>query len=196
MKVGLLGGSFNPAHYGHVYISKLALKKLGLKQIWWIPTKQNPFKNKESYQEFNQRFAQSVRINQNNRKIKVKFFPEIYSFDLINKLQKKFPQHEFFWLMGADNLPNFHRWKNFNKIIQKIKIVVFSRNNYLLTHHKTKSFQIYKNLCNNKKPLSLQNGEHNFALSQNIRGKKLPQIKIIRSRNCNISSTKIREYGA
>ena len=118
MKIGLLGGSFNPPHLGHIHISQLAIKKLGLNQVWWIPTAQNPFKEKSIYESYKNRVLKCEILAKSQSKIHIKQFDEIYTQRLISRLQARYKNIEFFWLMGADNLEKFHQWKNFKKLIQ------------------------------------------------------------------------------
>jgi len=141
MKVGLLGGSFNPPHQGHVHISYLAIKRLGLNQVWWIPTLRNPLKDESIYENYRGRFLKCKNISKNFPKILVKEFEEIYTEKLIIRLKKKFPHIDFFWIMGADNLENFHRWKNFKKLAKMIPLVIFSREKILQKIRKVKSWK-------------------------------------------------------
>lgn len=148
MKVGLLGGSFNPPHRGHVYISELAIKKLGLNQVWWIPTKRNPLKDAKIYEAYVGRIQKCEKLLQNHSKLKIQQFDEIYTEKLIRRLRAKYKNIEFFWLMGADNLENFHRWENFKKIISMIHLVIFSREKFLLKIKKTRAWNfVKKNKC-------------------------------------------------
>jgi len=144
MKVGLLGGSFNPPHQGHVYISKLAIKKLGLNQVWWIPTQKNPLKEAKDYAAYEDRIKKCEELFQKYPKLKIQRFDEIYSEKLVSRLQKKYKNIKFFWLMGADNFENFHRWKNFKKIISMIHLVIFSRERFLLKTKKTRAWNFVK----------------------------------------------------
>ncbi|NBV07083.1 MAG: nicotinate (nicotinamide) nucleotide adenylyltransferase [Proteobacteria bacterium] len=172
MRVGLFGGSFNPPHQGHIHISQLAIKKLGLNQIWWIPTAYNSFKEKGIYESYTIRCEKCEKISKNHPKIHLKKISEIRSEKLIKNLQKKYRNHQFFWIMGADNLLRLHEWENFRGLIKTIPLAIFSRENFLLKISKTKSFQIYK------KMLSAD--------------KSLPKFKIFKTKNLNISSTQIR----
>ena len=117
-KIGILGGSFDPAHVGHIRISKLAKKNYNLSQVIWAITKQNPFK-KNNPNDLYKRTAYAKKINKNNKFIKVKCFEEIIksnrTVDLIKYLKKKFKHSEIFFLMGADNLINFHKWKGWRR---------------------------------------------------------------------------------
>ena len=90
MKVGILGGSFNPAHLGHIHLSKIVIKKLALNQLWWIPTPQNPLKAKNNFLSFEERIKKCQIITQKNPKIYVKKINYFYSIDLVNFLQKKY----------------------------------------------------------------------------------------------------------
>ncbi|MDX2083125.1 MAG: nicotinate (nicotinamide) nucleotide adenylyltransferase [Rickettsiales bacterium] len=172
MRVGLFGGSFNPPHQGHTYISNLAIKKLALNQIWWIPTSYNPFKEKSIYATYQERCEKCQKIIKNNPKIYLKKFSEIRSEKLIKNLQKKYPNYKFFWIMGADNLARLHEWENFRGLIKMLPLAIFSRENFLIKIYKTKSFQIQKKML--------------------ITNKNLPKFKIFRTKNVNISSTQIR----
>lgn len=142
MKVGLLGGSFNPPHQGHVHISELAIKKLGLNQVWWIPTAQNPFKKKSLYENYATRVAKCRALTKLNHKLHIKEFDDIYTEKLVRRLKARYKNIEFFWIMGADNLENFHKWKNFKKLVELIPIAVFSREKFLRHVRKAKIFNL------------------------------------------------------
>ncbi len=144
MRVGILGGSFNPPHQGHIHISELALKKLQLAQIWWIPTPQNPLK-KSHTENYENRLQSCQKILGKNFKIRLLATKEIYTFRLLQNLRKKYPSIEFFWIMGADNLENFHRWGNFKKIPQLAQLAVFSREDSLKKATKTRAWNFLKN---------------------------------------------------
>ena len=131
-KIGILGGSFDPAHKGHLAISNEAVKKLKLKQIIWAITKKNPFK-KQSTTTVATRIKNCKKIIQNANYIKVKFYENIIksnkTINLINYLTKN-KKREIYFLMGADNLINFHKWYKWKIISQKCKIIVFDRHGY------------------------------------------------------------------
>ena len=130
-KIGILGGSFDPAHKGHLAISKEAVKRLKLKKIIWAITKKNPFK-KLSKLSLLTRIKYCKKIIGKNNFIKVKFYEDIIksnkTFNLINYIKKK--NNEIYFLMGADNLVNFHKWRNWRKISKKCNIVVFDRHGF------------------------------------------------------------------
>ncbi|MCQ2966170.1 MAG: nicotinate (nicotinamide) nucleotide adenylyltransferase [Alphaproteobacteria bacterium] len=131
-KIGLLGGSFNPAHEGHVYISNCALDLLGLDEIWWLISPQNPLKSSKDMATFERRFESAVKVIGDNHRIKAsdleKQINSVYTCETIQQIQSLYPQNHFVWLMGADNMMQFPQWKNWKQIIQMIPIAIFARN--------------------------------------------------------------------
>ena len=142
IKIGVLGGSFDPAHKGHLAISKEAKKRYDLNSIIWAITKKNPFKA-ESETSVLKRIKECKRIIGLNTFIKVKFYENILksnkTIDLINHLKKK-KTTEIYFIMGADNLINFHKWHKSKLISQKCKILVFDRHGYKKNSLKSKTF--------------------------------------------------------
>ena len=148
LKFGVLGGSFDPAHKGHLAISKEARKRFGLKKIIWAITKKNPFKS-ESKTSLTERIKYCKKIIGSNLFIKVKFYEDIIksnkTINLINYLKKN-KNIEIYFLMGADNLINFHKWYKSKSISQKCNILVFDRHGYKKNSLKSKTFkQLSKN---------------------------------------------------
>ena len=143
-KIGILGGTFDPAHIGHIKISKEAKKKFRLNKIFWVITKKNPFK-KKSFFSLKKRINHAKKININNKFIKIYFFEDKIksnkTIDLMKFLKNRYKKTEFFFIMGADNLINFHKWKNWNKIAEISKILVFDRLNYKSKSLKSISFK-------------------------------------------------------
>tara|TARA_B100001057_G_scaffold332477_1_gene332874 strand:- start:1 stop:522 length:522 start_codon:yes stop_codon:yes gene_type:complete len=131
-KIGILGGSFDPPHIGHIAISKDAKKRLKLKKIIWAITKKNPFKNKSS-KSLTSRIKQCKKIIGKKSFIKVKFYENIIksnkTINLINYLSKN-KKIDIHFLMGADNLINFHKWYKWKSISKKCRIIVFDRHGY------------------------------------------------------------------
>ena len=131
-KIGILGGSFDPAHKGHLAISKVAVKRLKLKKIIWAITKKNPFK-KLSNINLLARIKYCKKVIGNNDFIKVKFYEDIVksnkTINLIKYLNQN-KRNEIYFLMGADNLINFHKWYKWKAISQKCNIIVFDRHGY------------------------------------------------------------------
>jgi nicotinate-nucleotide adenylyltransferase len=143
IKIGILGGSFDPAHKGHLAISKEAKKRFDLKKIIWAITKKNPFKI-ESETTISKRIKYCKKIIGLNSFIKVKFYENIIksnrTIDLINYIKKN-KKVEIYFLMGADNLINFHKWHKSKAISQKCNILVFDRYGYKKNSLKSKTFK-------------------------------------------------------
>jgi nicotinate-nucleotide adenylyltransferase len=143
-KIGILGGTFDPAHIGHIKISKEAKKKIHLNKVFWVITKKNPFK-KKSFLNLKKRINYAKKININNKFIKIYFFEDKIksnkTIDLMKFLKNRYKKTEFFFIMGADNLINFHKWKKWNKIAEISKILVFNRLNYKSKSLKSISFK-------------------------------------------------------
>ena len=131
-KIGILGGSFDPAHKGHLAISKEAAKRFKLKEIIWAITKKNPFK-KQSSISLSKRIKYCKKIIKKTNLIKVKFYEDKIksnkTINLINHVTKN-GKSEIYFLMGADNLINFHKWHKWKTISQKCNIIVFDRYGY------------------------------------------------------------------
>ena len=149
IKIGILGGSFDPAHKGHLAISKEAKKKFNLKKIIWAITKKNPFKI-ESETTISRRIKYCKEIIGLNSFIKVKFYENIIksnkTIDLIDHIKKN-KKVEIYFLMGADNLINFHKWHRSKSISQKCNILVFDRHGYKKSSLKSKTFkELNKNI--------------------------------------------------
>jgi len=132
-RIGVLGGTFDPPHKGHLYISKIGLNKLKLNKLIWIITKRNPFKNKP-YLKTETRIKLSKKLIKKESKIFIKFLDNKIksrnTFDLLKYLKHRNKKEKLFFLIGEDNLVNFHKWKNWEKIPKLAKIVVFPRSNY------------------------------------------------------------------
>ena len=132
-RVGILGGTFDPAHKGHLTISKKAIKKFNLYSVIWAITKKSPFKNESKY-NLKERISLCKKIIKKNKLIKVKYYEDLIksnkTFDLINYLKKKLDNTELYLIIGADNLVTFHRWKKWKNISKNCNIIVFNRYPY------------------------------------------------------------------
>ena len=180
--VGLLGGSFDPPHQGHVHISKLAIRKFGLSEIFWIYAKKNPFKlNKPESAE--NRLKKSIKLV-NDPRIK---FSDIelkndfnYSVEMLQYLKKKSLRTNFIWVMGEDNLLSFHLWKNWQWIANNYKIGVLARDssraavNSSVFASRFKHFRIHSN----------------NAIA--LKSAKAPAWCLVNSEKRNMSSTDLR----
>ena len=144
MRIGLLGGSFNPAHEAHRQISLTALKRLGLDQVWWLVSPANPLKDAGKLPSLERRVAAAKEIA-NHPRIEVTGFSGAgkspYSVDLLTELKRRFPKVNFVWLMGADNLANFHRWQAWPKIFTLMPIAVLDRPGFRLKARSSQAAQ-------------------------------------------------------
>ena len=165
-RIGIIGGSFDPPHLGHLKISKLAIKKIYLDEIYWCVTEKNPLK-KKSFFSLSERIKKSKEITKNIKKIKIKFFEDkvksTNTIDLIKYLKIKSKKNIFFLIIGSDNLIKFHKWKSWKLLPILTKIVVFSRKDF---DKKAKKSVIMK---------------------------FVKDIKFIKNKPINISSTEIRK---
>jgi len=163
-KIGILGGSFDPAHKGHLIISKEAKKRLGLKQIIWAITQKNPFK-KQSKTKLLDRIIYCKKIIGKNNFIKVRFYEDKIksnkTINLINYLTKN-KKNEIYFLMGADNLVYFHKWHKWKLISQKCNILVFDRHGY---KKKSLNSMTFKRI-NNKNLKFIEFNKVNISSSQ------------------------------
>ena len=131
--IGLLGGSFNPAHQAHRRISLHALAALGLDEVWWLVSPGNVLKPVEGMAALTARVASAramarrapIRISAIEAEMGTRF-----TVDTLAQLQRRYPQFRFVWLMGADNLAQFHRWRDWRKIAQMMPIAVLARPGY------------------------------------------------------------------
>lgn len=129
-KIGLLGGSFNPAHLGHREISLAAIEWLGLDAVWWLVTPRNPHKSHDGYLPYEERLFRARQISRHPR-IVVSNFEERrrlqYTVDTLDSLLTLWPQMQFVWLMGADSLTSFHLWKDWKRLATLAPIAIFNR---------------------------------------------------------------------
>ena len=141
MRIGLLGGSFNPPHAAHRDISLAALKRLGLDRIWWLVAPANPLKNHE-LPRLEER-VQAARKVAHHPRIDVTGFSggSPYTIDLVKELKRHFPGVHFVWLMGADNLADFHRWRAWESIFAMLPIAVLDRPGHRLKGRASKAAQ-------------------------------------------------------
>lgn len=133
IRTGLLGGSFNPAHSGHRRISLFARDALGLDEVWWLVSPGNPLKPAKGMAPLAAR-VRSARAQARRAPIRVTAFERElgtrYTADTLRKLVRRFPRRQFVWLMGADNLAQFHRWKDWRAIARTMPIAVIARPGY------------------------------------------------------------------
>tara|TARA_B100000287_G_C20643326_1_gene784282 strand:- start:752 stop:1381 length:630 start_codon:yes stop_codon:yes gene_type:complete len=183
VKVGILGGSFDPAHYGHIHLSSIALKKMQLDEIWWLVSPQNRLKKKDIIQSFFSRLNYARKLTVNNKKIKVldlEYVNKLFSsYNSIKFLKTKSRDTKFIWLMGSDNLLNFNKWLNAKQISKTFPVAVIERPSY---SYKAINCLGAKQLGKRIKKVKLSNFNHKFSA-----------WIFIRDKLSNISSTKIRD---
>jgi nicotinate-nucleotide adenylyltransferase len=133
LRVGLLGGSFNPAHEGHLHVSLEALKRLGLDRVWWLVSPQNPLKPRAGMAPFAARFASALAMARHPR-IRVldleRRFGTTYTIDLLRRLAG-WREYRFVLLLGADNLAQLPRWRHWEEIVARVPVAVVERHPYV-----------------------------------------------------------------
>ena len=182
MKIGILGGSFNPAHEGHIKISLEAIDLLGLDKIYWLITKQNPLKSNNEYLLFNLRIESANKIIKTNN-IEVidteSYTNSNYIIDNLRYLKSKNNKDNFIFLMGADSFISLDKWKDYENIIEEFPIAVFNRNEKLYNPHTSIVAEKFKN-----NQVKLSDAKLIFT--------KSPAWIFIRDFNVSESSTAIR----
>ncbi|MFH1004810.1 MAG: nicotinate (nicotinamide) nucleotide adenylyltransferase [Bacteroidota bacterium] len=173
MKIGILSGSFNPVHIGHLAIANYMAEFTDLKEVWLVVSPDNPHKEKDSLSNAQKRLYAVKKAVGKNPKIKVsdvEFYLSrpSYTINTLEYLKKKFPQHKFVLIIGSDNLITFHKWKNYKKILSGYKIYVYPRSSTLAKGRLKK-----------------------ISVSEEIKNHR--NIIIINAPKINISSTFIRE---
>ncbi len=132
-KIGLLGGSFNPAHDGHRHISLAAMRRLDLDEVWWLVSPQNPLKSTDGMENIENRLKEAEKIAKHPRIVVTDLERQLgtsYTADTLNALVQNYRDCRFVWLMGADNLRQISHWKNWQNIFNTVPIAVFARSGY------------------------------------------------------------------
>ena len=181
--IGLLGGSFDPPHRGHLYISLEAKKILSLDEIWWLVTPKNPLKvtKPATYSErikncYKITKGKSIIIKEIEKKIKSK-----YTYQTLKYLQNHYSNIKFYWLIGSDNLIKFHKWEKWRNIFNEISIVIFKRHGY----NKMALKSIASKTFLHSQIQSLQLKQIYFST--------LPSWAWVNNKEINISSTEIKQ---
>ena len=132
-EIGILGGSFDPVHKGHLQISKIAIKKIKLKKVYWVVTKKNPFK-KRPFFSLKQRLTKIKKLVGKSKIIEILYLEGIIrssrSIDVVKYILKKKKPKNLYFIIGSDILSELHKWKSWKKIVKLTKLVVFSRIGY------------------------------------------------------------------
>ena len=130
MRIGLYGGSFNPAHLGHRHVTTTALRRLGLDRVWWLVSPGNPLKDRDGLASLESRCAGAKHIARHPRIAVTGFEARIgarFTVQTLRYLVRRRPGVRFVWIMGADSLETFHRWKDFSEIARLVPIAVIDR---------------------------------------------------------------------
>ena len=142
IKIGILGGTFDPAHKGHIKISKEAKKRFKLNHIIWAITKKNPFKSRSSL-NLKSRINFARKITSKEKFIKVGYYEKKIKSNKTINLISHFKNNHVYFIMGADNLISFHKWQKYEHIVKLCRILVFDRNGYKSKALKSLSFRKY-----------------------------------------------------
>ena len=163
--LGILGGSFDPPHKGHLIISKISLKKLKIKKVYWILTKKNPFK-KKSFYSLKERLLRCKKLIKKSKNIEVIYLDDKIkssrTISVLNYFKRYKNKKNLHLIIGSDNLINFHKWKSWKKIVKMVKLVVFSRRGY---DKKGKASIVVKYL-NKKDIIFIKNQKINISSSE------------------------------
>ncbi|MEK9723907.1 MAG: nicotinate-nucleotide adenylyltransferase [Rhodospirillaceae bacterium] len=141
-RIGLLGGSFNPAHGGHLDISRLALELLDLDEIWWLVSPQNPLKAADGMAALTDRVDAATRVADGHPIVVTDVEADMgtrFTADTLVALQARYPGARFVWLMGADNLCQVHKWRDWSRIFHTVPVAVFARPTYSLRAEQSKA---------------------------------------------------------
>jgi len=132
-RIGLLGGSFNPAHGGHRRITRFAIDALGLDEAWWLVSPGNPLKPRDDMASLRARLKSAEQQSRRAPIVPTAIELELrtrYTVDTLTKLKRRYPKREFVWLMGSDNLAQFHLWKGWRTLARTLPIAVIARPGY------------------------------------------------------------------
>lgn len=181
-KVGLLGGSFNPSHIGHINISLQTLKKFNLSKIIWLVTPCSPLKSSSMYEDLQVRMKQCQEITKPySNKIEVldieKNFRNFYSSESIREIKKWHRDVEFYWIIGCDNLLNIYKWRKWQKIFEMTKVIVCERTSMSLKSQNTKA---------------VFNFDPQHIVNARLVESKANNLYIFHTKKITISSTEIR----
>ena len=183
MVIGLLGGSFDPAHEGHVHITREALKRMGLDQVWWLVSPGNPLKARQPA-PMGDRLGRARQVMQ-HPKVKITALEERLgtraTFDTISRLTAIYPGVTFVWLMGADNLRQFHRWGRWRDILRSVAVGVLARPGAGVQARMSVAARAFR--------------VHQVDRGENLRGRKPPVWCFVNLPLNDASSTEIRAKG-
>jgi nicotinate-nucleotide adenylyltransferase len=183
MVVGLLGGSFDPAHQGHVHITAEAIKRMGLDRVWWLISPGNPLKARQPA-PMADRIAHARRLLHDPRVVVTDIEARLgtrYTADTIRRLQALYPGVAFVWLMGADNLVQFHHWDRWHEIMTRVPVGVLARPGSGLRARLSVAARVY--------------GGNRVRRGENLAHRSPPAWVFVNVPMNNLSSTEIRARG-
>jgi nicotinate-nucleotide adenylyltransferase len=190
LKIGLLGGSFNPAHEGHLHVAETALKRLGLDYVWWLVTPHNPLKPTVGLAALPDRIEQAKAIARHPRIVVVDLELALgtrYTIDTLKALNRRFPRTKFIWLMGSDNLAGFQNWHRWPEIIQQVPIAVIMRPGSVMAplySHAIHRFAVRRlrdgRICRSEAPaITVVDGKRNAQSSSAIRAASESDVALV-----------------
>ncbi len=177
--IGLLGGSFDPPHQGHIYISRKAIKLLKLEKIYWDLTKINPLIKKKYFYTYNERWNLCKKKIKKIKKIQMLNFTNKFSYQTLKKLKKLNPNKKIFFVIGSDNIFQLHKWKQLSYIKKNSTIAVIERPGYSKLMKKTVFFK------KNTNYIILKKFDNSLKINQN-------QWVYLKIKGVNFSSSKIK----
>jgi len=183
MRIGLLGGSFNPAHAGHLQVARLALRRLRLDQVWLLVSPGNPLKPRQGMAPLQDRLAGARRLADGRRVIATdieRVLGTRYTVDTLRALRRRFPCAHFVWLMGADGLADLPRWRSWLEIARTVPFAVLPRPSY---NHRALS---------GKAALRLHAGRRAVAKAAILADQAPPAWIFLPARQNDISATALR----
>lgn len=186
MRIGLYGGSFNPAHAGHRHVSLMALKRLKLDRLWWIVTPGNPLKDTGELASTAMRVTQAKETAEDPRIDVTAFEGEIgarYTIDTLSYLKRRFPDVHFVWVMGADNLACFHRWRGWRRIARMMPMAIIDRPGWTLKAMRSRT------------AIAFSSGRIDEGRAPALAGLKPPAWVFLHGPRSHLSSTMLRRMG-
>ena len=181
LRIGLLGGSFNPAHEGHLYVSEIALKRLPVDYVWWLVSPQNPLKPESGMAPLEDRLAGARALAGRHPRLIVtdieRSLGTRYTIDTLKALTRRFGGVRFVWLMGSDNLDQFHRWRRWEEIVRLVPVAIVERPGSILAPLRAKAMQRFApsraQTLHPPPAIIIVDGRRNEASASTIRAKEV-----------------------
>lgn len=187
LRIGLLGGSFNPAHEAHLHISLEAIKRLNLDWVWWLVSPQNPLKDAKNLAPLTDRISAAKKLTKNHPAIHVSdvetHFGTNKTIDTLRTLKTACPENQFIWLMGADNMAQFDKWASWEEIVSLLPIGIIDRGGYSTKALQGKLAKRYAHLRVAPQKAKM------LGVKQIAQSKSLKKIKMLKS-NDKATTTK------